>query len=220
MMFKKMTIIAVATAMGLSGCMTNAQGEQQMSKTAMYGLGSAAVCSIVGALTHGSTGARNSALACGAIGAGVGGYMDYQEKKLREQLKNTGVEVTREGNQIKLTMPENITFSTGRYDLSAAAQSSLAQAAQTLAAYVDTTISIVGHTDSTGSAAINNPLSVNRAQSVANYLAQRGVATSRMTVSGKGSTQPIADNATDVGRAQNRRVELLINPTAAAVNAK
>ncbi|MDK4707002.1 OmpA family protein [Kingella negevensis] len=220
MMFKKMTIIAVATAMGLSGCMTNAQGEQQMSKTAMYSLGSAAVCSIVGALTHGSTGARNSALACGAIGAGVGGYMDYQEKKLREQLKNTGVEVTREGNQIKLTMPENITFSTGRYDLSAAAQSSLAQAAQTLAAYVDTTISIVGHTDSTGSAAINNPLSVNRAQSVANYLAQRGVATSRMTVSGKGSTQPIADNATDAGRAQNRRVELLINPTAAAVNAK
>ncbi|WII92375.1 OmpA family protein [Kingella negevensis] len=220
MMFKKMTIIAVATAMGLSGCMTNAQGEQQMSKTAMYGLGSAAVCSIVGALTHGSTGARNSALACGAIGAGVGGYMDYQEKKLREQLKNTGVEVTREGNQIKLTMPENITFSTGRYDLSAAAKSSLAQAAQTLATYVDTTISIVGHTDSTGSAAINNPLSVNRAQSVANYLAQRGVATSRMTVSGKGSTQPIADNATDVGRAQNRRVELLINPTAAAVNAK
>ncbi|MDK4681013.1 OmpA family protein [Kingella negevensis] len=220
MMFKKMTIIAVATAMGLSGCMTNAQGEQQMSKTAMYGLGSAAVCSIVGALTHGSTGARNSALACGAIGAGVGGYMDYQEKKLREQLKNTGVEVTREGNQIKLTMPENITFSTGRYDLSAAAKSSLAQAAQTLATYVDTTISIVGHTDSTGSAAINNPLSVNRAQSVANYLAQRGVATSRMTVSGKGSTQPIADNATDVGRAQNRRVELLINPTATAVNAK
>lgn len=216
MMFKKMTIIAVATAMGLSGCMTNAQGEQQMSKTAMYGLGSAAVCSIVGALTHGSTGARNSALACGAIGAGVGGYMDYQEKKLREQLKNTGVEVTREGNQIKLTMPENITFSTGRYDLSAAAKSSLAQAAQTLATYVDTTISIVGHTDSTGSAAINNPLSVNRAQSVANYLAQRGVATSRMTVSGKGSTQPIADNATDVGRAQNRRVELLINPTATA----
>ena len=211
-MSQKLIIIATTSALALSGCVTNAQGQQQASKTAVYGVGAAVACGIVGALTHGSTGARNSALACGALGAGVGGYMDYQETKLREQLANTGVEVERQGNQIKLTMPENVTFATGRYDLSPAAQSALANAAQTLATYNETTITSVGHTDSTGSDAINNPLSYNRANSVASYLNQRGVAANRMSVSGQGSRQPIADNNTDYGRAQNRRVEILINP--------
>lgn len=210
---KTLTITAIAAAMTLSACTTNpTTGQQQISKTAMYGLGGAVTCGIIGAITHGGKGARNSALACGAIGAGVGGYMDYQEKKLREQLQGTGVEVQREGNQIKLTMPENVTFATGSYVLSANAQNSLAQAAQTLATYNETTITIVGHTDSTGSDAINNPLSYNRAQAVANYLNQRGVAANRMSVSGQGSRQPIASNNTFEGRAQNRRVEILINP--------
>ena len=212
---KHTSLIAIATAaaVGLGGCVTNpTTGQSGISKTALYGLGGAATCGIVGALTHGSKGARNSALACGAVGAGVGGYMDYQEKKLREQLQGTGVDVAREGNQIKLTMPENVTFATGRYDLSPQAQNSLVQAAQTLATYVDTTITIVGHTDSTGNDAINTPLSFNRAKAVADYLNQRGVAAGRMSVSGQGSRQPVADNSTDAGRAQNRRVEILINP--------
>ena len=213
---KLLTIVTVAAAVALSGCMTNSAGERQVSKTALYGLGSAVTCGIVGAVTHGKTGARNSALACGAVGAGVGGYMDYQEAKLREQLKNTGVSVEREGNQIKLTMPENVTFPVNSYVLSANAQASLAQAAQTLATYNETTINIIGHTDSTGNDAINNPLSYNRAQSVADYLNARGVDRSRMTVSGQGSRQPIASNATEEGRAQNRRVELLINPAPTA----
>lgn len=210
---KTLTIVATASALALSGCVTNAQtGQSQISKTALYGAGAAITCGIVGALTHGGKGARNSALACGAVGAGVGGYMDYQEAKLREQLRGTGVEVARDGNQIKLTMPENITFAVGRYDLSPQAQSALANAAQTLATYNETTITIVGHTDSTGSDAINNPLSYNRANAVAGFLNQRGVAANRMSVIGQGSRQPIADNMTDAGRAQNRRVEILINP--------
>lgn len=214
---KLLTIVTIAAAVALSGCVTNAStGERQISKTALYGVGGAVTCGIIGAISHGSKGARNSALACGAVGAGVGGYMDYQEAKLREQLKNTGVAVEREGNQIKLTMPENVTFATNSYTLSAAAQTSLAQAAQTLATYNETTIQVIGHTDSTGSDAINNPLSYNRAQSVANYLASQGVAQSRMTVSGQGSRQPVASNATVEGRAQNRRVELLINPDTTA----
>ncbi|XXQ67851.1 OmpA family protein [Neisseriaceae bacterium B1] len=212
---KKLTLSAVAAAMVLSACTTNpTTGQQQISKTAMYSLGGAVTCGIIGAISHGGKGARNSALACGAVGAGVGGYMDYQEKKLREQLQGTGVEVAREGNQIKLTMPENVTFATGSYALSPNAQSSLANAAQTLATYNETTITVVGHTDSTGSDAINNPLSQNRAQAVANYLNQRGVAANRMSVSGQGSRMPIASNATVEGRAQNRRVEILINPVA------
>ncbi len=212
-MLKKITLMATVAAMGLSGCVTNSTtGEKQVSKTAAYGVGAAVTCGIIGAITHGSKGARNSAAACGAVGAGVGGYMDYQEKKLREQLANTGVEVERQGNQIKLTMPENVTFATGRYDLSANAQNSLNGAAQTLATYNETTISIIGHTDSTGNDSINIPLSQNRANSVAQYLVSKGVASNRISTAGRGASQPIATNSTAEGRAQNRRVEILINP--------
>ena len=177
------------------------------------------MCGIIGALTHGGKGARNSALACGAVGAGIGGYMDYQEHKLRESLANTGVDVQREGNQIKLVMPDSITFATNSAALSTAAQVALAKAAQTLVQYPDTTLTVAGNTDNTGSDAINNPLSLRRAQSVAGYLNQRGVALSRLTTVGNGSRQPVASNATPEGRAQNRRVEILINPDQAAVRA-
>lgn len=216
-LLKSMTIVATVAALGLSGCTTNPHtGQRQISKTAAYGTAAAVTCGIIGAISHSSKGARNSAAICGAIGAGVGGYMDYQEAKLRESLQNTGVEVAREGNQIKLTMPENVTFATGRYDLSAQAQSALDKAAQTLATYTDTTLSIVGHTDNTGTDAINNPLSQNRAQSVAGYLSTRGVSAARMNVQGRGSYQPVATNSTVEGRAQNRRVEILINPITTA----
>lgn len=145
--------------------------------------------------------------------------MDYQEKKLRESLANTNVEVERQGNQIKLVMPENVTFATGSAALSANAQNALNAAAQTLVQYPDTTLTINGHTDNTGSDAINEPLSRNRAQAVATYLQSRGVNGSRLTTAGYGSRQPIASNATVEGRAQNRRVEVLINPDQNAIRA-
>lgn len=213
---KPMTLAAAASAMILAGCVTNADGTQSASKTAMYGLGGAAACGVVGALTHGSKGARNAALACGAVGAGVGGYMDYQEAKLRDSLKNTPVEVSREGNQIKLTMPSGVTFATNSATLNNTAIISLNSAAETLVQYPETTITIAGHTDNTGSLAINQPLSERRAQAVAAYLNQRGVATSRLSTVGYADRQPVASNATEEGRAQNRRVEILINPTANA----
>ena len=214
---KPLTVAVLAAPLALAGCVTDpVTGQQSASKTAVYGLGGAAVCGIVGALTHGGKGARNSALACGAIGAGVGGYMDYQAKKLRESLANTDVKVEQQGNQIKLVMPENVTFATNSAALSSQAQNALATAAETLAKYNETTITVVGHTDSTGNDAINNPLSYNRANAVSGFLAQHGVATQRMTVLGQGSRQPIADNNTEAGRAQNRRVEILINPNPSA----
>ena len=210
---KSLAAIGATAALALSGCVTDpTTGQQHMSKTAMYGLGAAATCGIVGALTHGGKGARNSALACGAIGAGVGGYMDYQEKLLRDQLANTPVEVERVGDQIKLVMPESITFATGSAALNSAATGSLTAVADVLAKYTDTTIQVVGHTDSTGSDAINEPLSRNRAAAVANFLSSRGVASSRITATGMGSRQPIASNTTAEGKAQNRRVEIKVNP--------
>lgn len=208
-----LTVLSACAALALGGCVTDpTTGQQQLSKTAMYGLGAAATCGIIGAITHGSKGARNSALACGAIGAGVGGYMDYQEKLLREKLANTPVEVNRVGDQIKLIMPENITFATNSAELSSAAVSSLTSVAEVLAKYTDTTITVAGYTDSTGNDSINIPLSQRRAQSVAGFLAARGVAVGRMNAVGYGSAQPVASNATAEGRAKNRRVEITINP--------
>ena len=217
---KPLTVAALAIPLALTGCVTDpVSGQRNTSKTAMYGLGGAAVCGIVGALTHGGKGARNSALACGAIGAGVGGYMDYQEKKLRENLKNTNIEVERQGNQIKLVMPENVTFATGSAALSDQARNALTTASETLVQYPDTTLTINGHTDNTGNDAINEPLSRNRALAVSNYLQSRGVNASRLTTAGYGSRQPVASNATAEGRAQNRRVEILINPDQNAIKA-
>ncbi|WP_274584971.1 OmpA family protein [Neisseria leonii] len=213
---KPMTLSAAACAMLLTGCVTNADGSKSASKTAMYSLGGAAACGVVGALTKGSKGARNAALACGAVGAGVGGYMDYQEAKLRDSLKGTPVEVSREGNQIKLTMPSGVTFATNSATLNNTAVISLNSAAETLVQYPETTITIVGHTDNTGSLSINQPLSERRAQAVAAYLTQRGVAASRLSTVGYADSRPVAANDTEAGRAQNRRVEILINPTADA----
>lgn len=217
---KPLTVAVLAAPLALAGCVTDpVTGQQSASKTAVYGLGGAAVCGIVGALTHGGKGARNSALACGAIGAGVGGYMDYQAKKLRESLANTDVKVEQQGNQIKLVMPENVTFATNSATLSANARDALTAASKTLIQYPDTTLTINGHTDNTGSDAINDPLSRNRAQSVASFLQSQGVASSRLTTAGHGSRQPVASNATQEGRAQNRRVEILINPDQNAIKA-
>ena len=145
--------------------------------------------------------------------------MDYQEQRLRQSLAGTQVQVQRQGNQIKLVMPENVTFATGSAVLSDNAQFALNSAAQTLVQYPDTTLTINGHTDNTGSNAVNNPLSQHRAQAVAYYLQSRGVAASRLAVYGYGSHMPAASNATAEGRAQNRRVEILINPDQRAVNA-
>ena len=179
-------------------------------------MGGAAACGAIGALTHGSKGARNAALGCGVVGAGVGGYMDIQERRLRQELANTPVEVERQGDQIKLTMPSGVTFATNSSALSPNAVSSLNTVADVLTQYPETTITVAGHTDNTGNDRINNPLSQQRAQSVASYLNGRGVAANRVRTVGYGSRSPIADNSTEVGRAQNRRVEILINPTSQA----
>lgn len=215
-LFQSASLLAASAALALSGCVTHPDGTQGISKTAMYSLGGAAACGVVGALSHGSKGARNSALACAAVGAGVGGYMDYQEAKLRDSLKNTPVQVSREGNQIKLTIPSAVTFATNSANLSHAATDSLNKAAETLVQFPETTVTVAGHTDNTGNQSINQPLSEQRARSVAAYLTQRGVAYNRLSTIGYSDSRPVASNATEEGRAQNRRVEILIHPTANA----
>ena len=206
------TILVAAACAVLVACTTNPYtGEQQASKTATYGLGAAAVCGLVGAMDSAKK-ARNAALGCGIVGAGVGAYMDVQEKKLREQLQGTGVRVVREGDNIRLVMPGNITFNTDSYQLRADFYPVLNSVGLVLARYADTTIRITGHTDNRGSRQYNLTLSEKRADSVANYLVTRDVARGRMYIEGAAFDQPVADNGTAAGRAENRRVELYILP--------
>jgi outer membrane protein OmpA-like peptidoglycan-associated protein len=204
--------ILVLLCIGLVSACTTVNpytGQQQTSRAVQYGAIGGVVCGLIGAAEN-SRRARNAGLGCGAIGAGVGAYMDSQEAELRAELQGTGVQVQRNGDQLNLVMPGNVTFNTNEFGIRNEFYSVLDSVAQVLYKYTDTNLVVKGHTDSTGSADYNYNLSNRRATSVANYLAQRGVNQSRLISQGVGPDQPIATNATEAGRAQNRRVELQI----------
>ncbi len=187
-------------------------GESKVSKTAWgTGIGAAAGAGI-GALVGGEKGALIGAGVGAVSGAGVGGYMDLQARKLRQELEGTGVRVVKDGNNIVLIMPGNITFDTNKANIKSNFKPVLDSVAKVINEFDQTKVQITGYTDNTGTAAINNQLSAERANSVASYLRLRGVASARIYASGLGSSNPIASNATAAGREQNRRVEIsLIN---------
>lgn len=213
----KASLIACGVAVAaLSACTTinPYTGEQQTSKAAKGAAIGAGVGVVAGLLTGGND-VRNAAIGAGIgalAGGGVGYYMDVQEAKLRQQLQGTGVSVVRNGDNITLNMPGNVTFASNSADLNARFFSALDGVGMVLKEYDKTMIEVAGHTDSTGSAALNQSLSERRAQSVAAYLTSRGVADKRMLTVGAGPSRPIASNATAEGRQQNRRVELTIVP--------
>lgn len=211
-MFQRLSSVPfLASALLLTACTTvnPYTGEQQTSNAVRYGAIGGVVCGLIGAAESGQR-ARNAALGCGAIGAGVGAYMDAQEAELRQELSGTGVQVQRNGDELNLIMPGNVTFNTNEYDIRSQFHSVLDAVAQVLYKYTDTRLVVTGHTDSTGSADYNYGLSERRARSVSNYLASRGVDQGRLLVQGVGPDQPIASNTSEGGRAQNRRVELQI----------
>ncbi|MDX3928232.1 MAG: OmpA family protein [Shinella sp.] len=217
-MLKKIAILSVA-AVYLSACTTTDPytGEQKMSNTAGGALIGAGLGAATGLLIgNNPVQRRNAALigaGIGALGGGaIGNYMDSQESELRAQLQGTGVSVTRAGDRIILNMPSNITFPTDQDQVLPAFYSTLDSVAIVLRKFNRTLIDVDGHTDSTGSAGYNQDLSERRAQSVARYLASGGVDARRMSAVGYGFDRPIASNATEMGRAQNRRVEISISP--------
>ena len=192
---------------------TSSGNDRGMSKTAkggIIGAGSGAVVGGVIGRVAGNTaaGAIIGAAVGGATGAVIGRRMDKQAEELRRDLENA--EVERVGEGIKITFDSGILFNTNSAQLQSVAETEIAKLAETLKKYPDTNILIEGHTDNTGSPAINQPLSERRAQAVADYAASMGVDRSRMTTQGYAAEQPIADNSTEAGRQQNRRVEIAI----------
>jgi len=222
-MFTTPRLIIVATAVALlAGCASpnpyDGQGQGQadsgstgMSKTAKYGgLGALAGALAGAAINHDNRGkgALIGAAVVGASAAGYGYYADQQEKKLRASMANTGVEVQRQGDQIKLIMPGNITFATDSANIAPSFYQPLNNLAGSLKEFNQNQIEIVGYTDSTGARQHNMDLSQRRAQSVATYLTSQGVSGTNLSARGAGPDNPVASNADANGRAQNRRVEV------------
>jgi outer membrane protein OmpA-like peptidoglycan-associated protein len=212
-------LIALLLSVSIVGCTTTDPytGEQKTSRTVK----GAGIGVLAGAVLGAATGdnkkdrrdrALKGAVLGGAIGGGVGNYMDRQESKLRQELQGTGVQVRREGNNLFLVMPGNITFASSSSDIRSDFFPVLNSVAKVLAEFNQTSIRVTGHTDSTGGDKINQPLSESRANSVAMYLRSQKVSSARIQSFGYSSRYPVASNDSEAGRQANRRVELELVP--------
>lgn len=213
-MKKFLSFILIASMLSACATVNPYTGEAQTSKAVWGTAIGAATGAATGALVskNSGTGALVGGLAGAALGGGVGYYLDVQEAELRQELASTGVSVIRDGDSIRLIMPGNITFKTDSADINAGFYSTLNSVAKVLNKYDNSTVMVLGYTDSTGSAEYNQTLSRQRANAVAAYLQGQGVKYSRFEIMGLGSSNPIASNSTAEGRQQNRRVEIKIIP--------
>lgn len=217
---KSAIVVAALAALALSACTSiNPYSNQtQVSNTtggALVGAGGGAIAGGVIAAATGNDpriGALIGAGVGGLTGAAVGSYMDQQETELRAQLQGTGVSVTRVGNQIILNMPSNITFGTDSATVQPQFDQTLVSVGLVLKKFEKTIIDVYGHTDSTGSPEHNQDLSQRRAVAVATVLANQGLDQRRFYIEGRGEEDPLASNANETGRSQNRRVEIQISP--------
>lgn len=215
--------VAVVLAAALAaGCQTTDPytGEQKTSSATYGAIIGAGTGAVIGMISGDSSKQRKKRALIGAgvgalAGGAVGSYMDNQEDELRRVMRDSGVTVTRKGEDIVLNMPGNITFRTDSADLNAQFFKVLDGVAQVAKKYDKTIIEVAGHTDNTGDAGYNRQLSQRRADSVARYLMSRGVADTRLMTAAGGEEHPVASNTTEQGRAANRRVEVTIAPLTA-----
>jgi outer membrane protein OmpA-like peptidoglycan-associated protein len=217
---KSSIVVAGLATLALSACtsINPFTGDQQISNTAGGAMVGAGTGAVVGAIAGTATG--NDPRVAALIGAGIGGlagaavgsYMDQQEAELRAQLQGTGVSVTRVGNQIILNMPSNITFAVDSATVQPGFDETMISVGLVLKKFNKTIVDVYGYTDDTGSDAHNQDLSQRRAVSVATILANQGIDQRRFYIEGRGEEDPIASNATESGRSQNRRVEIQISP--------
>lgn len=214
----RILITALAAAITVTGCTTinPYTGEEQTSSAVKGGAIGAATGALVGVLSSSKKdrgkGALIGAASGAALGGGIGYYMDVQEAKLRQKMKGTGVTVSRDGDQIVLNMPNNVTFDSNSSQLKPAGAQTLNGVAMVLKEYEKTRVNIVGHTDSSGTRQLNMRLSQQRADSVGTNLITQGVDASRLSMTGVGPDQPVASNTTESGKAQNRRVTITLSP--------
>lgn len=220
----KITAIALM-AFTAAACTPTADpitGSPQINRT-MTGAGLGAAAGALAGLVYAdakdldSDDKRNAILIAAGVGAlgggGVGLYMDNQEAELRQQLQDTGVSVTRNGESIILNLPSNVTFDVDKDQVTPQFQATLNSVALVMQKYNQTLLDVTGHTDSTGSDTYNLDLSNRRALSVANYLSQLGqIDGRRFAVAGLGESRPVASNSNEQGRSANRRVEIQISP--------
>jgi len=216
-MYSKLTKTAVAVtlvALTASGCADMTATQRGTATGAGIGAG---LGGLIGGTTSGGGGGRTTrgALIGAAAGAVVGNIwskrMEQQKQAMEQATAGTGVQVSQtQDNRLKLNIPSDISFDTGRSDIKGNFQPILQRFATTLQENPNTNVVIIGHTDSTGSDSINQPLSVDRASRTRDYLAGRGVNPNRITIEGRGSREPIASNTDNAGKARNRRVEIYV----------
>lgn len=217
-MNNKFLITTIAAVFMVSGCASMTETQKGTAKGAAIGGGAGAV---VGAVAGGGKGAAIGA-AIGAAAGGIAGNvwskrMQAQKAEMEQATAGTGVGVTQTAdNRLKLDIPSDISFDTGRADVKSNFRPVLDAFAQSLVNNPATTVTIIGHTDSSGSDAVNNPLSLNRAASTRDYISARGVASNRIMIDGRGSREPLVSNDTAANRAKNRRVEIFVAEPAPA----
>ena len=217
---RKIVAVAVLATFTLGAC--ESMDDQQRRTATGAGIGAAAGAAI-GALGNDSNRGRGAAAgaAIGAAAGALGGYvwnkrMEDQQKQIQQQTQGTGVEVTRTAdNRLQINIPGDIAFDSGQAVIRPNFRSALDNFAQSLQQNPSTTVTIVGHTDSTGSPAVNEPLSLQRADATRDYLVTRGVAANRFQIDGRGAREPVANNDTEAGRARNRRVEIFLGDRSA-----
>jgi outer membrane protein OmpA-like peptidoglycan-associated protein len=218
--FRWSVAVAAVAALSAAACTTTDPytGQVVRDNTRTGALAGAAGGAILGYLTNtnkGEQGRKNALIGAGVgalAGGAAGNYMDRQQSQLRAQLAGSGVDVQRQGDNIVLNMPSDLTFGVDKADIQSRFYPALDAVADTLKEYPKTTIDVVGHADSTGADDYNQALSERRAASVASYLVSDGVLRDRLFVAGRGETQPIASNDTEEGRTRNRRVEVVVRP--------
>lgn len=214
---RKAVAVTAITAFALAGCQSMDESQKQTAKTT--GIGAAAGAA-VGAIAGGSDNRGRGAAIGAAVGA-LGGYawsqrMENQRRQVEAATQGTGAQVEKTpDNRIRVVVPDNISFDSGRADIKPGFRSMLDQFAQSLTQNPQTTVQIIGHTDSTGDDAFNQNLSRERALATRDYLATRGVSMNRIAVDGRGEREPVAANDSEAGRARNRRVEIFLQESAA-----
>lgn len=208
--------LSVAAALGLAACTDSVTRIQDPNYRAQNGavIGAVGGAVLGSMLVHGNHGAgalRGAALG-GLLGGGIGAGLDNQAADLRTRLGNPNVTVTNMGGYLMVNLPNDALFATGSATLRPNLQREIRSVAANLVTYPDSTIEVVGHTDNVGAAALNQDLSQRRALSVADILIGAGVPAGRLSAIGHGEDQPVASNLTEAGRAQNRRVEIIVRP--------